>query len=173
MASLVTRRQFVVRLAAAAPAMTLFQPGVAQSAQDRISRTAEAIHQEVALSATARRVYEALTEAAQFTKVTTFSTVANAPPARIGRAAGEAFSLFGGHIVGRHLELVAPQRIVQAWRAADWEAGAYSIAKFTLRDEGGQTTIVFDHTGFPAGQAEHLAQGWYANYWEPLRRYFA
>jgi activator of Hsp90 ATPase-like protein len=49
----------------------------------------------------------------------------------------------------------------------------YSIAEFSLRNQGEQTTIIFDHTGFPAGQAEHLAQGWYANYWEPLRRYLA
>jgi hypothetical protein len=36
-----------------------------------------------------------------------------------------------------------------------------------------QHQIVFDHKGFPLGQAEHLAEGWKANYWEPLGKYLA
>jgi hypothetical protein len=32
----------------------------------------------------------------------------------------------------------------------------------------GRTTVALDHTGFPVGQADHLASGWYANYWNPL-----
>jgi activator of Hsp90 ATPase-like protein len=108
----------------------------------------------------------------QFTKVTTFSPVMNAAPARIGRAVGEAFTLFGGHIVGRHVELIPARRIVQAWRVVDWDSGIYSIAKFDLMDRGRETTIAFDHTGFPNGKAEHLAEGWRLNYWQPLEKYF-
>jgi activator of HSP90 ATPase len=84
---------------------------------------------------------------------------------------GGAFSLFGGHILGRQIELVPNQRIVQAWRTADWKPGVYSIAKFELAEEGSETRIVFDHTGFPAGQAAHLAEGWVGNYWAPLTKY--
>jgi activator of HSP90 ATPase len=96
----------------------------------------------------------------------------NAAPARIGRAEGESFTLFGGHIVGRHVELVPSRRIVQAWRVVDWDAGVYSIARFDLIDRDRETTIVFDHIGFPNGKAEHLAEGWRLNYWEPLEKYF-
>jgi hypothetical protein len=46
----------------------------------------------------------------------------------------------------------------------------YSIARFQLKDKGQGTLIVFDHVGFPNGQGSHLAGGWYANYWNPLRR---
>ena len=166
MPRVMSRREFSGCLVALGPAALV----AAQAGTDAVSHSAESIHQEVRIASTARRVYEALTDAAQFTKVTTFSSVPNAPPARIGRVAGEEFALFGGHIVGRHIELVPYQRIVQAWRVVDWDAGVYSIAKFSLRDDAGQTVIVFDHTGFPNGQAEHLADGWRTNYWEPLRK---
>jgi hypothetical protein len=33
------------------------------------------------------------------------------------------------------------------------------------------TKIVFDHAGFPRGKAEHLAEGWKMNYWEPLEKF--
>ena len=54
-----------------------------------------------------------------------------------------------------------------------WDAGVYSIARFELKEQGAATRLVFDHTGFPLGKAEHLAEGWEANYWEPMRKYLA
>ena len=73
--------------------------------------------------------------------------------------------------MGRHVELVPNERIVQAWRVVTWDPGVYSIAKFELKEQGSETRLVFDHTGFPNGKAEHLADGWKQNYWEPLRKY--
>jgi activator of HSP90 ATPase len=84
---------------------------------------------------------------------------------------GGAFTLFGGHIVGRQVELVPGERIVQAWRVVDWDPGVYSIAKFELLEQGSGTKVVFDHTGFPKGQAEHLAAGWKAHYWETIEKF--
>jgi len=92
-------------------------------------------------------------------------------PTQISREAGGTFTLFGGHIVGRHLELVPNERIVQAWRVVTWSPGVYSIAKFELTEQGSSTKLVFDHVGFPDGQGQHLAEGWKANYWEPLEKY--
>ena len=142
----------------------------ALSTSDEVNRGAETIHQEILIAAPPARVYAALTDAAEFTRMTTLSMVKHAPPATIGRAAGEAFSLFGGQIVGRHIELVPGRLIVQAWRDADWPKGIYSIARFELKDGGnGHTSIVFDHTGFPAGEGAHLAEGWQTNYWRPMK----
>jgi activator of HSP90 ATPase len=92
-------------------------------------------------------------------------------PTQISRAAGGAFSLFGGYVTGRHIELVPNERIVQAWRAGSWDSGAYSIAKFVLTEQGAGTKLIFDHTGFPQGTAQHLAEGWRGNYWEPLTKF--
>jgi activator of HSP90 ATPase len=74
-------------------------------------------------------------------------------------------------ITGRHIELVPNERLVQAWRDKAWAPGVYSIAKFQLNDEGSNTRLVFDHTGFPQGEADDLAAGWKSHYWEPLRKY--
>jgi uncharacterized protein YndB with AHSA1/START domain len=138
---------------------------------DEISHKAESIHQEALFKASRKRVYEALTDAEQFTKVVRLSKVPGGPAAVISKEAGGAFSAFGGYITGRHIELVPNERIVQAWRAGSWEAGKYSIARFELKEQGEQTKLVFDHTGFPDGDAEHLLEGWNTNYWEPLRKY--
>jgi activator of HSP90 ATPase len=167
MFSHLTRRDFSVRLAA------FLGLGSVAAAGEDVSRTSESIHQEVVLKASRKRVYDALTDAKTFTLVTSFSTVKNAPPAQISRDVGGAFSLFGGHIIGRHLELVVDQRIVQAWRVVDWDQGLYSIARFELKDQGPRTTLVLDHTGFPSGGGQHLAEGWNANYWEPLGKYLS
>ena len=142
---------------------------------DGISRVAESIHQEPVIKASPKRVYEALTDSKQFNKVIQLSGVMQTmhladKPAEISRDAGGSFSLFGGYITGRHVELVPNQRIVQAWRTGGWPLGVYSIAKFELVEQGSETKIVFDHTGFPTGEAEHLAAGWKAHYWEPLNK---
>jgi activator of HSP90 ATPase len=79
--------------------------------------------------------------------------------------------LFGQRITGRSIELVADQRIVQAWRPADWSAGVYSLVKFALVSQGSQTNVVLDHTGFPDGTFEHLNAGWKLRYWDPLQKY--
>lgn len=166
----VTRRGFTATLAALLPVPLLIRVrgGSSAALQDPgISRTAEAIHQEVSYQAPPPRIYEALLDDKQFAKVT------GGQATILDRAEGGAFSLFGARIKGRNIELVPNQRIVQAWRSEGWARGVYSIVKFELQAEGTGTRLVFDHTGFPTGQAEHLAQGWKANYWDPLTRYLA
>jgi activator of HSP90 ATPase len=63
--------------------------------------------------------------------------------------------------------------IVQAWRLPSWGPDGYSIAEFQPVEQGSATKIIFNHKGFPVGQAQHLAAGWKENYWEPLEKYLA
>jgi len=173
-----TRRRAIVGVAIACAGLALGSTEARAADDDGISRTAESIHQEPVFKASRKRVYEALTETRQFDKIVQLSGVTKsmAPgskPTEISREAGGAFVLFGGYVTGRHIELVPNERIVQAWRAGSWDPGIYSIARFQLVDAGSETKIVFDHTGFPKGTAEHLAAGWKANYWEPLRSFLA
>lgn len=170
-----TRRQVIAAVGMAIGGAALGSSrSWAAAEEEEISHTAEAIHQEPVFKASRKRVYEALTDAKQFDKVIQMSAavktgMAKAPnPPELGREAGGAFALFGGYVTGRHIELVPNERIVQAWRAGSWDPGIYSIAKFELVEAGSGTKIVFDHTGFPKGDAEHLAEGWRINYWEPL-----
>jgi activator of HSP90 ATPase len=96
-----------------------------------------------------------------------------AKPAEIGREPGSAFSLFGGYISGRQIELIPGKRVVQAWRTASWPEGIYSIARFELVDDGTGTNLIFDQAGFPAGEAEHLSSGWKANYWNAMSKFLS
>ncbi len=121
------------------------------------------IHQEVALRAAPARVYEALANAKSFSEIT-------GAPATGDATEGAAFSAFGGHITGRHIELVAGKRIVQAWRAKTWPEGVYSLCRFDLQADGNGTKVVFDHDAFPEDMKEHLAKGWHANYWDKLAK---
>lgn len=123
-----------------------------------------AIHQEVTFAASPERIYEILTSSELFSKAT------GGAPTDINAEEGGTFSCFGGMILGRNIELVPGKRIVQAWRPARWEEGVYSLVKFELKEQGSETLLVFDHTGFPEGQGEHLASGWHTNYWEPIQK---
>jgi uncharacterized protein YndB with AHSA1/START domain len=123
------------------------------------------IRQEIVLTASPQRVYAALTDSQQF------SAMSGGAPFEIASDAGCAFSCFGGMISGRQLELLPGRRIVQAWRAGNWDEGVYSIARFDLKAQGAGTLLTFEHSAFPDGQAEHLGAGWAANYWEPLKKY--
>ena len=123
------------------------------------------IHQEIDFNTSPQLLCEALLDANQFTAF-------SGRPAEINREVGGAFSLFGGHIIGRNVELLPNHRIVQAWRVVTWPEGVYSIAKFELKPNGSGTRLVFDHIGFPEGLHDHLAEGWESNYWMLLKQYF-
>jgi activator of HSP90 ATPase len=150
----------------------------AWAAESGVSHTAEAIHQEPVFSASRQRVYQVLTDAKAFDRIVQLSGALKSgalgnKPTEISPEVGGAFTIFGGHIIGRHLELVAGERIVQGWRVVDWDPGVYSIARFQLIEQGAGTKLVFDHTGFPRGLGQHLAEGWQSHYWEPLEKYLA
>lgn len=131
------------------------------------------IHQEVNFKATPQQLYQTLLSSKKFSacikkSFTDFSEMS----ATIDSAVGGTFSLFDGHIIGRILELVPNQRIVEAWRVVDWPEGIYSIARFEFKPRDSGTYLVFDHIGFPEGLKEHLAMGWQQHYWDALNKYF-
>jgi activator of HSP90 ATPase len=174
-----TRRQLIAGVTFVLGSLGLaLTEAFAQAAQE-ISHSEDAIHQEPVFNASRKRVYEALTDAKQFQKVTQLSAAVQSGmakgniPAEIVAEPGGAFKFFNGFIAGRNLELVPNERIVQAWRVAYWPAGAWSLVKFVLVEQGSETKLIFDHTGFPKGDADHLLEGWNGNYWQPLARFLA
>lgn len=124
------------------------------------------IHQEVSLPAPPEVVYDELVDPKRFAEFT-------GAPAELDAVPGGAFSLFGGQILGRNLELVPGVRVVQAWRVAGWEPGLYSVVRFELERDAQETTVRFDHTGFPPDATTELESGWHAMYWEPMSRHLA
>ena len=170
---------FLKTAALIAGLFSLFLPMCAQIKQDSTSKQRGAgispisytIHQEVDFNANPKNLYGVLLSSKQFSEMTTRLGGFTATSANIDPTIGGAFSVFDGHIIGRFLELVPNQRIVEAWRVVTWPDGVYSIAKFELRPQGTGTHLVFDHTGFPEELREHLAEGWQQHYFEPLAKY--
>jgi len=165
-----TRRRILLGGAVAAMgSLTLRTANSWAEVDDGISRSSESIHQEPVFQANRKRIYEVLTDSKHFDEIVRLSAAMRSgaiqnKPAEISSEIGGPFTLFGGYIVGRQLDLVPGERIVQAWRTQSWSPGEYSIARFTLAEEGARTRIVFDHRGFPSGQSQHLAAGWKGNY---------
>jgi hypothetical protein len=50
--------------------------------------------------------------------------------------------------------LLPGERLVQAWRAASWRPGQYSIAAFSLTAQGANTKSSFEHRGLSRLGAE-------------------
>jgi activator of HSP90 ATPase len=169
-----TRRQAVsgIALAFGSLAATLRalaitqQPAVKEASDIAANQKRTALHQEVDFKASPQRIYEALLDSKQFAAFTGMA-------AEIDPKAGGGFSTFGGLIVGRNIELIPNQRIVQAWRPTHWDPGVYSLVKFELKPRASEATIIVDHTGFPEGDYDSLNAGWKPRYWDPLRKFLA
>ena len=173
-----TRRKALVAASVGFAGLTAASLASLARTPEDVSHNSEAIHQEIIFKATRQRVYETLTETKLFDKVVQLSAAAKsgmpaAPPTQISREVGGTFTIFAGHIFGRHLELVPNERLVQAWRVVDWPAGFFSSARFVLDDQGSGTKLIFDHIGFPEGLGVHLAEGWNINYWQPMQKSLA
>lgn len=122
------------------------------------------IHQKITFKCSPATIYDALTISGDFAAVTD-------TPADISGVDGDAFSCFGGLITGRNIELVKNEMIVQAWRVSAWPAGVYSIVRITLAQQGDDTELTLDQSGYPEDAADHLDSGWHKKYWEPLKSY--
>jgi len=166
-----TRRQIVTGIAATMAALAAGSragahakaPEVTEKPADPAHAALTALHYDIDFKASPQRFCQAIMDAKQFAA---FSGM----PAEIDAKPGGAFTLFGGMIVGRTIELVENERIVQAWRPTHWDGGVYSLIHFELKPRGGEMTLAFDHTGFPAGDYDSLDEGWHIHYWEPLRK---
>jgi activator of HSP90 ATPase len=178
-ASTPTRRQLITGLTFMVSSLGFVPVKIFAEVPEEISHAAESIHLETVFKAGRKRVYDALTDAKQFHKVTQLSAAVQSgmasgtAPTEIANTPGGAFSLFGGYISGRNIELVPGERLIQAWRAGNWLPGVFSIVRFDMLEQGSDTRLVFGQTGFPKGDGEHLVEGWKTNYWAPLSKFLA
>jgi activator of HSP90 ATPase len=120
------------------------------------------IHQTVRFAAPAERVYALLLSAEDFSRL-------SGAPAQIDAAEGGAFSLFGGFVTGRSIELAPSHRIVQGWRASNWPPGVYSMVRFDLHDDPGGTRLVLEQQGVPKDVVQDFVDAWAPKYWDPMR----
>ena len=154
------RRHAIASISAALAA------GALAGAQKAAVSDRNSLHYELEFKAGPARLYGAILDEKQFAA---FSGLA----AKIDPIPGGTFSMFGGQIEGRNIELIPNQRIVQAWRPTHWDPGVYSIAHFEFKPHGDGTMLIFDHTGFPIDDRDSLDSGWTSHYWDPLRKYLS
>lgn len=126
----------------------------------------QTIHQTVIFNAPPHDVYEAIMDEKIHARFT-------ASTAQISRQVGGTFTAYDDYISGRNIELIPDRKIVQEWRAVDWEAGKVSLITFEFSEVPEGTQLVFTHSGLPEGSEDDFALGWIENYWNPMRRMFA
>jgi len=114
--------------------------------------------------ATPHDIYETLMDSKKHTRL-------SRQPTKVSRKVGGAFKV-GTDLEGRHLALTRDRKIVQTWRANNWEKGVYSKATFRLAKAAGGTRITFTQTGVPTDKYGETSTGWRVYYWEPLRKQF-
>ncbi len=105
-----TRRQAIAG-AIIMSAGVAMRPARIRAEGEEISHTAESIHQETQYSASRERVFDALMSTKQFDRIIHIAsgrdiTSLGTEPTAISRDVGGAFTIFGGHILGRNIELV-------------------------------------------------------------------
>lgn len=120
------------------------------------------IRQKISFTASAHDVYELLMDSRKHAAFT-------GGAARISRKAGGSFSVFDGYASGKNIELVADKKIVQSWRASDWDKGIVSEISFTFNSTRSGCTLLFIHSGVPLEHIAAIKQGWNDFYWKPMK----
>jgi activator of HSP90 ATPase len=82
---------------------------------------------------------------------------------------GTEFSLWGGDIYGKNVEVVSEKKLVQEWFAGDWAKP--SIVTFTLKTEGNKTVVELEHADVPDDEFEDIDQGWNDYYLGPMKEF--
>lgn len=122
------------------------------------------IQQSYEMKATPAQVFEALTNPEIIQKW-------SGAPATMDDQVGTNFSLFGGGIVGKNLEVAPNQKLVQEWKASDWDRS--SKVAFTLVPTADGTRVELFHENVPDAAYETISQGWGPRYLGQIQKMFA
>ena len=120
------------------------------------------IEQTVSFKASPHDVYEALMDSAKHAEFT-------GAPATISREIGGEFSIMGGALSGKNIELVPDQKIVQSWRSNDWPEGHLSTVSFALEADNNGTRLSLTHAGVPDDSYDDVQQGWHDYYCSKMK----
>ncbi len=155
-----TRRQVLASAVIAFGGLVLASAPAYAAAEEEISHTAESIHQETMFKTNRKRVYEALIDTKQFDKIMQISR------SNAGRCLWEATpTQSAGRSAARFRSSAATSWAVKSnWcptsgscRRGEWSTGIQVSTRSQSSnyvEQGAGTKLVFDHTGFPKGDAE-------------------
>ena len=125
----------------------------------------KSIKQRISFKTSAHDVYETLMDSKKHSKLTDAA-------AKISRKIGGKFSVYDGYAVGKNLELIPDKKIVQTWRASDWEENQDSQVVFEFTPIKSGCTLTFTQTNLPEEYYSSIKQGWIDFYWTPMKKLF-
>ncbi len=122
------------------------------------------IKQTYLINSAVNKVWQALTDAKLIEKW-------GGGPARMDDKVGTEFSLWGGEIWGKNLEVVPNKKLVQDW----WSKGEIkdkpSTVTFDLSEENGKVKLELTQTDVPDEFEKDLDDGWRDFYLIPLKNF--
>ena len=80
----------------------------------------------------------------------------------------EDFSLWGGDVYGKNIEVVPCKLLKQEWYGGKWAKP--SIMSFKLSEKDGLTTVELFQTDIPDEEEKDIDMGWKDYYMEPLKK---
>ncbi len=80
----------------------------------------------------------------------------------------DKFSLWGGDIHGKNIEVVDYKLLVQDWYSENWDKP--SKVTFILTPDGENTVLKLLHEFYPEEQHKDLSDGWKNYYLGPLKK---
>lgn len=90
-----------------------------------------------------------------------------AGPAKMSEEENFEFSIWGGDIHGKNLEVKKEEKLVQDWMAGDWDE--FSKVTFSLSEQNGKTKLELLHENVPDNEVEEIEDGWKRYYLGPLK----
>lgn len=115
------------------------------------------------ISATPEEVYLALTTASTLHLWT-------GEPAEMSTQPGGEFSLWGGSIVGKNLELERGRKVTQQWYFGEQQIA--SIVTLKLHQISSGTSVELSHTNIPDQEYESIVEGWNHVYFASLSEFY-
>jgi activator of HSP90 ATPase len=79
-------------------------------------------------------------------------------PPKMSANVGSSFSLWGGDIHGKNLEVVENKKLIQEWFSGGWKKP--SKVSFALKEEGAKTTVELLHEDVPDNEETDISEGW-------------
>ncbi len=90
-----------------------------------------------------------------------------AGPAKMDDNVGTKFSLWGGDIHGKNIDVVKRKRLVQEWYTGKWDKPSH--VHIALNSENGITYVDLLHEDVPDGEKDEINKGWKNFYFVPLK----
>lgn len=89
-------------------------------------------------------------------------------PAKMSDKEGFEFTLWGGEVFGKNLEVVKNKTFVQDWSCKGWSKP--SRVTFTLTHKGGLTTVHLLHENVPDNELDDISEGWKRYYLGEIKK---